>query len=37
MVDAGSSGHRNFGQFRATVIDRAQTRIFAISTSRDTA
>ena len=29
MVDAGSSGRRNFGQFRATVIDRSQTRIFA--------
>lgn len=29
MVDAGSSGYRNFPQFRATVIDRAQTRIFA--------
>jgi dihydroorotase len=30
MVDAGSSGYRNFEQFRATVIDRAQTRIFAM-------
>ena len=29
MVDAGSAGWRNFGQFRATVIDRAQTRILA--------
>ena len=29
MVDAGSSGWRNFRQFRATVIDRAQTRMFA--------
>jgi dihydroorotase len=29
MVDAGSSGYRNFPQFRSTVIDRAQTRIFA--------
>jgi dihydroorotase len=29
MVDAGSAGYRNFPQFRATVIDRAQTRIFA--------
>lgn len=29
MVDAGSSGYRNFAQFRATVIDRAQTRILA--------
>ena len=30
MVDAGSSGYRNFPQFRATVIDRAQTRILAM-------
>lgn len=30
MVDAGSSGYRNFPQFRATVIDRAQTRILAL-------
>jgi dihydroorotase len=29
IVDAGSAGYRNFPQFRATVIDRAQTRIFA--------
>ncbi|MBC8165313.1 MAG: amidohydrolase/deacetylase family metallohydrolase, partial [Bryobacteraceae bacterium] len=29
MVDAGSAGYRNFPQFRATVIDRVQTRIFA--------
>jgi dihydroorotase len=29
MVDAGSAGYRNFDQFRATVIDRAQTRVFA--------
>lgn len=29
MVDAGSSGYRNFEQFRATVIDRADTRILA--------
>jgi len=29
MVDAGSAGYRNFPQFRATVIDRAQTRILA--------
>jgi len=29
MVDAGSSGYRNFGQFRSTVIDRSQTRILA--------
>lgn len=30
MVDAGSSGWRNFETFRHTVIDRAQTRIFAM-------
>ena len=30
MVDAGSSGWRNFETFRHTVIDRAQTRIFAL-------
>lgn len=30
MVDAGSAGYRNFDQFRATVIDRAQTRVFAM-------
>lgn len=30
MVDAGSSGYRNFEQFRATVINRAQTRILAL-------
>ncbi len=29
MVDAGSSGYRNFEQFRATVIDRARTRVLA--------
>lgn len=29
MVDAGSSGWRNFEAFKATVIDRAQTRVFA--------
>jgi len=29
MVDAGSAGWRNFEAFRAGVIDRAQTRIFA--------
>jgi dihydroorotase len=29
MVDAGSSGYRNFPHFRTTVIDRAQTRILA--------
>src|ERR1019366_5557574 len=30
MVDAGSSGWRNFETFRHTVIDRAQTRVFAM-------
>ena len=30
MVDAGSSGWRNFEIFRTTVIDRAQTRVFAM-------
>ena len=30
MVDAGSAGWRNFEMFRLTVIDRAQTRIFAL-------
>lgn len=30
MVDAGSAGYRNFDQFRATVIDRSKTRIFAM-------
>jgi len=30
MVDAGSSGWRNFEIFRATVIDRARTRVFAM-------
>ena len=30
MVDAGSSGWRNFEIFRQTVIDRAQTRVFAL-------
>ena len=29
MVDAGSSGWRNFEFFRTTVIDRAATRVFA--------
>lgn len=29
MVDAGSSGWRNFSQFRSMVIDRAQTRVLA--------
>lgn len=30
MMDAGSSGWRNFETFRHTVIDRAQTRVFAL-------
>jgi dihydroorotase len=30
MVDAGSAGWRNFENFRHTVIDRAQTRVFAL-------
>lgn len=30
MVDAGSSGYRNFEQFRATVIDRSRTRVLAM-------
>ena len=30
MVDAGSSGWRNFEDFRRTVIDRASTRILAM-------
>ena len=30
MVDAGSSGWRNFEQFRTTVIDRSKTRVFAL-------
>lgn len=30
MVDAGSSGWRNFEIFRTTVIDRARTRVFAL-------
>jgi dihydroorotase len=29
MVDAGSSGYRNFEQFRVSVIDRARTRVLA--------
>jgi dihydroorotase len=28
-VDAGSSGRRNFAQFKTTVIDRARTRVLA--------
>jgi len=30
MVDAGSAGYRNFDVFRATVIDRAKTRVLAM-------
>jgi dihydroorotase len=30
VVDAGSSGWRNFEQFRTNVIDRARTRVFAM-------
>ncbi|MBI3681282.1 MAG: amidohydrolase family protein, partial [Acidobacteria bacterium] len=30
MVDAGSSGWRNFETFRHTVIDRARTRVLAL-------
>jgi dihydroorotase len=30
MVDAGTAGYRTFDQFRATVIDRARTRILAM-------
>jgi dihydroorotase len=30
MVDAGSSGYRNFEQFQGTVITRAKTRILAM-------
>jgi dihydroorotase len=30
MVDAGSSGWRNFEDFRLRVIDRAKTRVFAL-------
>lgn len=30
MVDAGSSGWRNFETFRQTVIDRARTRVLAL-------
>jgi dihydroorotase len=29
VVDAGSSGRRNFAQFKRTVIDRARTRVLA--------
>ncbi|MBI4624382.1 MAG: amidohydrolase/deacetylase family metallohydrolase [Verrucomicrobia bacterium] len=30
MVDAGSAGWRNFESFRHSVIDRAQTKVFAL-------
>jgi len=30
VVDAGCSGWRNFEQFKATVIDRAKTRVLAM-------
>jgi dihydroorotase len=30
MVDTGSAGWRNFGDFRERVIDRCQTRLFAL-------
>ena len=30
VVDAGSSGRRNFAAFKATVIDRARTRVLAL-------
>jgi dihydroorotase len=30
MVDVGSSGWRNFEEFRSRVIDRARTRVFAM-------
>ncbi len=30
MVDAGSSGRRNFETFRHTIIDRAKTRVLAL-------
>ena len=29
MVDAGSAGWKNFGQFRSTIIERSKTRIYA--------
>ncbi len=30
MVDAGSAGWRNFGLFRATLIEKVRTRVFAM-------
>src|SRR5262249_38757957 len=30
VVDAGSSGHRNFPQFKDLVIDRSRTRVLAL-------
>jgi dihydroorotase len=30
IVDAGSSGWRNFGQFRDEIINRSRTRVFAL-------
>ena len=30
VVDAGSSGWRNFEQFKKNVIDRARTRVFSM-------
>jgi dihydroorotase len=30
IVDAGSSGWRNFGQFRDEIINKSQTRVFAL-------
>ena len=30
VVDAGSSGRRNFAHFKRTVIDQARTRVFAL-------
>ena len=30
VVDAGSSGWRNFGEFRDQIINRSQTRVFAM-------
>jgi len=30
LVDAGSSGRRNFAEFKKTIIDRARTRVLAL-------